>query len=468
MANQLAQNQINTFEQINNICAKTRDKLLSENQLDLGDSCISVIKQNEHIATIEAHTNGTAFGYEVFNSVYFDNMLLFDLSVENNEYHTRGEFNTLQDAVEYLSKQFSGTQLNAEYPPISIRFHDTISDTIRENHPDVNISDYNIHQNTYNGFSQNSVSSFFVKLNQNERLEYFQKELANATEALDNMRDFMPAQPTSEYLNQMQEAALRVEKLQKEINSIKGDLPLQAKTNTSISKFSISPLPQPINGSVAVCSATFYNMLTVNGITITNGRNGLYVKMPQKRTKQGGYIDVAHPLSADGRRNINQTLLSAYREGIFKQEFEVPQPKEIAAQNSVKYPPEYGNSLARMDLVVDDMVVHNVKIIKGNDEKLHFSMPGYKAKDGNYTSICNPASKDAFAKFSQASLEEYKTDYSFRKLSDDDVAALRESGIKLQCRKNAQGENVVKFKFEDLAKVNAVVNPTPTAAPKIQ
>lgn len=298
-------------------------------------------------------------------------------------------------------------------------------------------------------------------------LNELQEELANATEALDDMRDFMPSQPTSEYLNQMQETALRIEKLQKEINSIKGDLPLQAKTNTSISKFSISPLPQPINGSVAVCSATFYNMLTVNGITITNGRNGLYVKMPQKRTKQGGYIDVAHPLSADGRRNINQTLLSAYREGNFKQSFEVQQPKVIAAQNSVKYPPEYGNSLARMDLVVDDMVVHNVKIIKGNDEKLHFSMPGYKAKDGNYTSICNPASKDAFAKFSQASMEEYNTNYSFRKLTDDDVAALKESGIKVQCRKNAQGENVVKFKFEDLQKVNAIINPTPTAAPKI-
>ena len=274
-------------------------------------------------------------------------------------------------------------------------------------------------------------------------LQQFSDELAEAQELLSNMRDNMPTLPDTEYLTKMQETALRIDELQKKIEAINGNGAVNANTNNAISKFTISPLPQPINGSVAVCSVTFYNTLTVNGITINNGRRGLYVKMPQKRTKQGGYIDVTHPLSADGRRNINQVLLSAYREGNFKQSFEIPQPKLIAAQNSVKYPPEYGNSLARMDLVVDDMVVHN------------------------YTSICNPASKEAFAVFNKKALEEYNTQYSFCKLSDDDVAALRESGVKLQCHKNAQGENIIKFKFADLAKVNAVINSSP-AAPKIQ
>ena len=205
----------------------------------------------------------------------------------------------------------------------------------------------------------------------------------------------------------------------------KGKLKNEIPANASISKITISPLQQPINGTIAVCSATFYNTLTVNGITINEGRNGLYVRMPQKRTQQGKYIDVAHPLSVDGRRNINQTLLSAYRDNNFKQKFNVAAPTTIVAQNSVKYPPEYGNSLARL-------------------------------------------AKEAFSEMNQKALEEYNTEYSLRKLTDDDVAALKESGIKVQCRKNTQGENVVKFKFEDLPKVNAIINPTPTAAPKIQ
>ena len=247
----------------------------------------------------------------------------------------------------------------------------------------------------------------------------------------------------------------------------KGKLKNEIPANASISKITISPLQQPINGTIAVCSATFYNTLTVNGITINEGRNGLYVRMPQKRTQQGKYIDVAHPLSVDGRRNINQTLLSAYRENVFKQEFNVPAPKIIAAQNSVKYPPEYGNSLARLDVVVGDMVVHNAKIIKTNNEPRLF-MPSYKTKDGSYTSICNPATKDAFAVLNQKALDEYNTEYSFRKLTDDDVAALRESGVKIQCRKNTDGENIVKFKMDDLAKVNTIINPAQNTAPKIQ
>lgn len=237
--------------------------------------------------------------------------------------------------------------------------------------------------------------------------------------------------------------------------------------NASISKLIISPLQEPINSSVAVCSATFYNTLTVNCITINNGQNGLYVKMPQKRTQQGRFIDAAHPLSADARRNINETLLSAYRNGNFKQEFEVAAPKKIQAQNLVKNPPESGNSLARLDIVVGDMVVHNVKINKGKtNDNLNLSMPGYKSKNGEYSSICIPANKEAYSEFSKQALAEYNTQYSFRKLTDDDVAALKESGIQLQCRKNQQGEYVVKFKFEDLAKVNAVINPSATAATK--
>lgn len=235
---------------------------------------------------------------------------------------------------------------------------------------------------------------------------------------------------------------------------------------SSISKFTIFPLSNPINGIVAVASVTFYNTLTINGITINEGKNGLYVKMPQKRTNQGNYIDVAHPLSTDGRRNINETLLSGYRSGIFKQEFVTPMPKNIIAQNSVKYPPEYGNSLARLDIVVDDMVVHNAKIIKSNDVPRLF-MPSYKAKNGNYTSICSPASKEAFAMFNNKALEEFNTEYTFRKFNDSDVANLKESDINIQNHKNDKGENIVKFKAEDLQKVNAIVQQRPTVAPKM-
>ena len=165
--------------------------------------------------------------------------------------------------------------------------------------------------------------------NQESALQQLNEELAKAEESFETMRRSMPLVPNADYLGRMQAAASNIEQIKERIAALTSGASMSENTNASISKFTISPLAQPINGSVAVCSATFYNTLTVNGITINEGKNGLYVKMPQKRTKQGRFIDVAHPLSADGRRNINETLLTAYKSGVLKQEFEVAPPKKM-------------------------------------------------------------------------------------------------------------------------------------------
>lgn len=230
--------------------------------------------------------------------------------------------------------------------------------------------------------------------------------------------------------------------------------------NKAISKLRISPLENPNNSVIAVVSATFYNTLVVNGMTINKGQNGLYVRMPQKMTKQGTYIDVAHPLSSEGRKNINNTVLDCFKNKQYKQEFEVNVPVDISAKNSVKYPESFGNSLARCDLLINDMVVHNAKIInvKGTPR---LNLPTYKNKDSKYSSICVPTSSEAFKKLNKSALEEYNTEYSYCKYSDSDVEKLKASGIDIQSHKNDKGENIVKFKAADADKVNAVVHSTP-------
>lgn len=230
--------------------------------------------------------------------------------------------------------------------------------------------------------------------------------------------------------------------------------------NQAISKLRISPLENSNTSVVAVVSATFYNTLVVNGMTINKGQNGLYVRMPQKMTKQGTYIDVAHPLSSEGRKNINNTVLDCFKNKQYKQEFEVNVPVDISAKNSVKYPESFGNSLARCDLLVNDMVVHNAKIInvKGTPR---LNLPTYKNKDSKYSSICAPASSEVFKKFNQSAIEEYNTEYSYRKYSDSDVEKLKASGVDIQSHKNDKGENIVKFKATDADKVNAAIHPAP-------
>lgn len=231
--------------------------------------------------------------------------------------------------------------------------------------------------------------------------------------------------------------------------------------NTAISKYTISPLSTPKNGVVAVASATFYDTLTINSITINQSQNGnLYVKMPQKRTNQGNFIDVAHPLNAKARQNINDTLLNGYKNGIMKQEFNVTSQSEISAQNSVKYSDgQYGNNLARLDVVVNDMVVHNAKIVNGKDNNQPFlSMPTYKDKNGEFHSICTPANSEAFKSMSNEALAEYNTEYKFAKCSDEQISTLKDSGIKFNTHTNNNGENIIKFKSADASKVYSTIN----------
>lgn len=307
-------------------------------------------------------------------------------------------------------------------------------------------------------------------------------ELSKALQQLDQLTDDSDNMPSEEYERQYEALSDRIgalnQQIEEQLNANSGQRKPAEKipegnkkgsiqSNRSISQVIITPLNPSKKTVVAVCSATFYDALTVNGITINVNRNNeIYVRMPQKRTQQGRYIDVAHPLSREGRENINHTILSAFLQGVNRQRFEVEAPLSVAAQNSVKYPPEYGNSLARMDLVVNDMVVHNAKIIRGKNGEPHLVMPTYKSKDGEYVSICNPANKRAFAVFSEKAMEEFNTEYQYFHLNDSEVAELSSNGVKAEVHKISDDSNVVKVKPVDVEKVNAIINPTQNLAPK--
>lgn len=232
--------------------------------------------------------------------------------------------------------------------------------------------------------------------------------------------------------------------------------------NSAITKFTITPLQEPRNNVVAVASATFYDTYTVNSITICKGESGnLYVRMPQKRTNQGNYIDVTHPLNSGIRQDINDTLINAFFIGNFHQETPITERPVISAQNSVKFPlGQYGNILGRMDIVVNDMVIHNCKMaINRNSEIPKLLMPTYKDKHGEFHSITVPANSDSFKVMNDAALTEYNAEYSFKRLDDSALSILKDSGIKFTAHKNTQGENVVKFKTADLQKINAALSP---------
>lgn len=232
-------------------------------------------------------------------------------------------------------------------------------------------------------------------------------------------------------------------------------------SDSLITQFNITPFETPRNGAVAIASATFYDMFKVNGITIRESSNGnLYVKMPQKRTLQGTYIDVTHPLNAETRKKINETLLSAYSSGVLQQEFAIDTKPEVTAQYSVKNKPEeLGNTLGRLDIVVKDMVIHNCKIINSKDDKPMMIFPVYRNKNGDYYLIIKATNTSVFQEMNNAALSEFNTEYSYKKLDDKDLAVLKNSDIKFISHRTPEGDNIVKFNASDLQKINNALSP---------
>jgi stage V sporulation protein G len=64
----------------------------------------------------------------------------------------------------------------------------------------------------------------------------------------------------------------------------------------------------------AIASITIDNEFVVHDIRVIEGNNGLFVAMPSKRTPDGEFRDIAHPISVTTREKVQLAVLSAYEQ----------------------------------------------------------------------------------------------------------------------------------------------------------
>ncbi|GEN34572.1 MULTISPECIES: septation regulator SpoVG [Aneurinibacillus] len=62
----------------------------------------------------------------------------------------------------------------------------------------------------------------------------------------------------------------------------------------------------------AICSITIDNEFVVHDIRVIDGNNGMFVAMPSKRTPEGEFRDIAHPISSSTREKIQAAVLAEY------------------------------------------------------------------------------------------------------------------------------------------------------------
>lgn len=62
----------------------------------------------------------------------------------------------------------------------------------------------------------------------------------------------------------------------------------------------------------AYATVTFDDCFVVHNIKIIDGKAGLFIAMPSRKTAEGTYMDVAHPICPDFREVLQDTILSEY------------------------------------------------------------------------------------------------------------------------------------------------------------
>lgn len=66
------------------------------------------------------------------------------------------------------------------------------------------------------------------------------------------------------------------------------------------------------NRMKAVASVTFDNEFAVHDIKVIESQNGLFIAMPSRKTPNGEFKDIAHPINAETREKIQKAILEAY------------------------------------------------------------------------------------------------------------------------------------------------------------
>lgn len=63
-----------------------------------------------------------------------------------------------------------------------------------------------------------------------------------------------------------------------------------------------------------VASVTFDECFVVHDIRIIEGNEGYFIAMPSRKTGDGEFKDVAHPIKSETREELIKAILSAFEE----------------------------------------------------------------------------------------------------------------------------------------------------------
>ena len=96
---------------------------------------------------------------------------------------------------------------------------------------------------------------------------------------------------------------ISIDKISKETGETTGKMSLEIRAY---------PISEPKGSTKGFASVNIDDTFGVHGISIVDGKNGLFVSMPQTRDRSGNYRDIFHPVTKEGRQQLNDAILNEY------------------------------------------------------------------------------------------------------------------------------------------------------------
>jgi stage V sporulation protein G len=73
----------------------------------------------------------------------------------------------------------------------------------------------------------------------------------------------------------------------------------------------------------AYVTVTFDNCFVVHNVKVIEGKSGIFIAMPSRKTKAGEYKDVAHPINPEFRAQLQDKILAEYDAGTDDETMEI-------------------------------------------------------------------------------------------------------------------------------------------------
>jgi len=116
-----------------------------------------------------------------------------------------------------------------------------------------------------------------------------------------------------------------INKINKEKGEITGQINMEVR---------VFPIAEPKGNTRAYASVTIEEMFGIHGISLIEGKNGMFVAMPQTKDSKNEYRDIAHPITSEGRKELNEAVLAEY--AVALGELEIKQESTLAKIKEAK------------------------------------------------------------------------------------------------------------------------------------